>query len=62
MLGVGFEFHVFTLLGGKKKTTTKKTTLFYTPQKRLLQRRQLHLESAKKYPFSLHVLRDTSGG
>lgn len=59
MLGVGFEFHVFTLLGGKKNN--EKNTLFYTPQKRLLQRRQLHLESAKKSPFSLHVLRDTTG-
>lgn len=61
MLGVGFEFHVFTLLSGKKKTTKKKNTLFYTPKKRLLQRRQLHLESTKKSPFSLHVLRDTTG-
>lgn len=31
MLGVGFEFHVFTLLGGKKKTTRK--TPFSIPPK-----------------------------
>lgn len=60
MLGVGFEFHVFTLLGGKKNNN-EKNTLFYTPKKWLLQRRQLHLESAKKSPFLLHVLRDTTG-
>lgn len=32
MLGVGFEFHVFTLLGGKKKTTTKKPPFSIPPK------------------------------
>jgi hypothetical protein len=53
-MGVGFRFHVFTLLSGKKKKHLSK------PKNQLLQQKKTCPESLENFPsFSPHLVRDT---